>query len=109
MEATVDLYSTILLLGAAHGLFLALALINAKGGNPTSHRLLALLTLLFSIDLGLEFLEQSRHITAYLRFAVIDINIDFVLCASGSFGDYDVLFQDLLMGIFTLLEDLQTD
>ncbi|MCU7875332.1 MAG: AraC family transcriptional regulator [Candidatus Thiodiazotropha sp. (ex Lucinoma borealis)] len=78
MEATVDLYSTILLLGAAHGLFLALALINAKGGNPTSHRLLALLTLLFSIDLGLEFLEQSRHITTYLRFAVIDINIDFL-------------------------------
>ncbi|MCU7862861.1 MAG: AraC family transcriptional regulator [Candidatus Thiodiazotropha sp. (ex Lucinoma borealis)] len=78
MEATVDLYSTIFLLGAAHGLFLALALINTKGGNPTSHRLLALLTLLFSIDLGLEFLEQSHHITAYLRLVIIDINIDFL-------------------------------
>ncbi|MCM8854188.1 MAG: beta-lactamase family protein [Candidatus Thiodiazotropha sp.] len=32
-----------------------------------------------------------------------------VLCASGSFGDYDVLYQELLMAIFTLLEDLQND
>ncbi|MEW8112515.1 MAG: hypothetical protein AB2771_04580, partial [Candidatus Thiodiazotropha endolucinida] len=30
------------------------------------------------------------------------------LCASGSFGDYDETVEQLLLEIFTLLEDLQT-
>ncbi|MCU7877988.1 MAG: hypothetical protein KZQ84_14515, partial [Candidatus Thiodiazotropha sp. (ex Lucinoma borealis)] len=43
------------------------------------------------------------------RSAVEGKDTVIVLCASGSFGNYDVLFQDLLMGIFSLLEDLQID
>ena len=34
--------------------FLALALVNVKGGNAIAHRLLALLTLTFAVDLGVE-------------------------------------------------------
>ena len=52
MEPSVTLYSSIILLGAAHGLFLALALVNVKGGNAIAHCLLAVLTLLFAVDLG---------------------------------------------------------
>lgn len=54
-----NLLSTLTLLGAAQGLFLALALLNTKSGNIKGHRILALLTLIFSIDLGEEFLYQS--------------------------------------------------
>lgn len=78
MEPAIDLYAVVLLLGAAHGLFLTLALLHAKGGNLISHRLLALLTLVFSIDLGMEFLDQSRYITRYLKLYIIDLDIDFL-------------------------------
>ena len=78
MQPAIDLYSAIMLLGAAQGMFLALALVNAKGGLPAAHRLLALLTLLFSIDLGLAFLHQSGYIADYLRLLTLDTNIDFL-------------------------------
>lgn len=45
MLPQIDLYAIILLLGAAHGLFLALILLNAKDGEAMGHRQLALLTL----------------------------------------------------------------
>lgn len=76
MDPTITLFSIIVLLGAAHGLFLALALINAKGGNTTAHRFLALLTLAFAIDLGHEFLYQSRILLSVLELAYIDPNIN---------------------------------
>ena len=53
-----SLLSTLTLLGAAQGLFLGLALLNARAGDVRAHRLLALLTLLFAVDLGEEFLYQ---------------------------------------------------
>jgi hypothetical protein len=55
-------YSNILLLGAAQGLFLALALLNARGGNLVAHRLLALLTFVFAIDLAQEYLHQIQFV-----------------------------------------------
>ncbi|ODB83988.1 hypothetical protein A3195_09705 [Candidatus Thiodiazotropha endoloripes] len=78
MQPEIDLYSAIMLLGAVQGMFLALALINAKSGLPVAHRLLALLTLTFSIDLWMAFLHQSGHVTSYPRLLVIDTNIDFL-------------------------------
>ena len=53
-----NLLSTLTLLGAVQGIFLALALLNTKNGNIRAHRILALLTFLFSLDLGEEFLYQ---------------------------------------------------
>lgn len=58
MDGSFELLSTLTLLGAAQGIFLALALVNAKSGDSRSHRILALFTLLFSIDLGEEYLYQ---------------------------------------------------
>ena len=55
MDSGITLLSTLTLLGAAQGVFLALALLNTKGGDVSAHRILALLTLLFSMDLGEEF------------------------------------------------------
>ena len=59
MDIGFNLLSTLTLLGAAQGLFLALALLNTKGGNFTTHRILALFTLVLSMDLGEEFLYQT--------------------------------------------------
>ena len=53
-----NLLSTITLLGAVQGIFLALALLNTKKGDIRAHRILAFLTFLFSMDLGEEFLYQ---------------------------------------------------
>ncbi len=50
--------SILTLLGFTHGLFLASALFNAKNRNARPNRALGLLTLLFTIDLGEEFLYQ---------------------------------------------------
>ena len=53
-----NLLSTLTLLGAVQGVFLALALLNTKKGNIRANRILALLTFLFSMDLGEELLYQ---------------------------------------------------
>jgi AraC-like DNA-binding protein len=58
MDSGFELLSTLTLLGAAQGVFLALALLNTKSGDIRAHRILALLTFLFSMDLGEEFLYQ---------------------------------------------------
>jgi AraC-like DNA-binding protein len=58
MDSGLKLLSTLTLLGAAQGVFLALALLNTKSGDIRAHRILALLTFLFSMDLGEEFLYQ---------------------------------------------------
>jgi hypothetical protein len=78
MQPEIDLYSAIMLLGAVQGMFLALALINAKRGLPIAHRLLAMLTLTFSIDLWMAFLHQSGYIANHPRLLVIDTNMDFL-------------------------------
>ncbi len=58
MGNSFNLLSTLTLLGAAQGLFLALALVNTRGGDIRAHRILGLLTFLFALDLGEEFLYQ---------------------------------------------------
>ena len=58
MNAGFGPLSTLTLLGAAQGAFLALALLNTRTGDVRAHRILALLTCLFSVDLAEEFLFQ---------------------------------------------------
>lgn len=78
MEPASGLYSSILLLGAAHGLFLALALINVKGGNALARRFLALLTLAFATDLAVDFLYQSRYLLLFPKLAYLSESISFL-------------------------------
>jgi AraC-like DNA-binding protein len=58
MENSFSILSTLTLLGAAQGVFLSLALLNARGGDVRVHRLLGLLTFVLALDLGEEFLYQ---------------------------------------------------
>ena len=64
MDSDFNLLSTLTLLGAAQGVFLALALVNTQSGDIRAHRLLALLTFIFSLDLGEEFLYQTGFFEA---------------------------------------------
>ncbi|MFC1680836.1 helix-turn-helix domain-containing protein [Pseudomonadota bacterium] len=58
MDTSFSLLSTLTLLGAAQGVFLAMALLNTRVGDIKAHQILALLTFLFAMDLGEEFLYQ---------------------------------------------------
>lgn len=72
MEPSSTLYSTILLLGAAHGAFLAFALFAMKTGNRAALRLLALLTLAFAIDLAINYLIGSGHLAKFPRLLFVE-------------------------------------
>lgn len=72
MQPSITLYSGILLLGAAHGAFLALALINVRTGNTVALRLLALLTLTFAVDLAVNFLNVSGYLVLHPRLFFIE-------------------------------------
>ncbi|MEM8814255.1 MAG: helix-turn-helix transcriptional regulator [Pseudomonadota bacterium] len=72
MEVTTTLYSWVLLLGAAHGVFLAVVLINVNSGNVIALRLLALLTLTFAIDLGVNFLTVSGYLVHAPRLVFVE-------------------------------------
>lgn len=74
----MNLFSVILLLGTAHGLFLALALLHAPTGNVTAHRLLAAITLVFALDLGGEFLYQTHYYARLPYLIWIDDPLEFL-------------------------------
>ena len=78
MEPANTLFSSFLLLGAAHGLFLALALVNVRSGNALAHRLLALLTLTFAADLGVDFLLQSRYLLLFPKLILVEAVTSFL-------------------------------
>ncbi len=60
-----NLLSVLTLLGAAHGVFLALALVNTSTGDLKAHRILAFFTATFALDLGEEFLYQTGFFESY--------------------------------------------
>ncbi len=72
MQKTITLFSIIMLVGAAHGLFLTLTLVNTRDARKAGRFFLALLTLAFAIDLGHEFLVQSHYLLEVLALAFVD-------------------------------------
>ena len=74
----MTLYSVILLLGAAHGFFLAIVLINVNTGNVVALRLLAFLTLTFAVDLSVNFFMVSRYILHFPRLIYVESVVAFL-------------------------------
>lgn len=72
METSRALYEDLLLLGAAHGIFLAVALSLVRSGNRVALRLLALLTAAFAIDLGTNYLNVSDVLEQYPRLIFVE-------------------------------------
>lgn len=59
MPESLNLLKTLTLLGAAQGVLLTFALLRTKNSDNQAHRILAMLILVFSINLGEEYLYQS--------------------------------------------------
>ena len=78
MSPENTLYSIIMLLGAAHGLFLGLILLSTGKFAGTGRIYLALFTLAFALDLGHEYLYQSRYLLNFLGLAFIDPIVNLV-------------------------------
>ena len=72
IDPELNLYTSVLLLGAAQGVFLALALLTTRSGNVGAHRLLALLTLTFAADLGVDFLLHSQYLLIMPKLVYIE-------------------------------------
>ncbi len=68
----INIYSLILLIGAAHGLFLSLTLVNLKDSQDSGRYFLALLTMAFAVDLAHEFLIQTNLIRNLLPLFFVD-------------------------------------
>lgn len=78
MGAELNLFSNILLIGIAQGIFLALALLNTQGGNVISQRILATITLIFSFDLIGEFLYRADFYHKFPWIIWIDDPLEFL-------------------------------
>ena len=74
----MTLYSVILLLGAAHGVFLAIVVINVKTGNVVALRLLAFLTLVFAVDLSVNFFMVAGYILHFPRLIYVESVVMFL-------------------------------
>ena len=61
MEPPVDLIPTILFLGTAQGVLLALVLLTSRRGNRIANRILAITLILFSIDIVLHTFPHSEY------------------------------------------------
>lgn len=72
MESSNTLYAIILLLGAAHGVFLGFALLAVDTGNRIALRLLAALTLVFSVDLAVNYLNAAGHLAQFPRLRFVE-------------------------------------
>ncbi len=72
MHTELTLFSIIILVGAAHGLFLALTLINSRGAQHAGRIFLAMLTLAFATDLAHEFLFQSEYLVSLPLLRYVD-------------------------------------
>jgi len=59
LEPAISIFAIVVLLGAAQGLFLAIALLYARGGNRVANRILAVLILAFVVELADTFLYHT--------------------------------------------------
>ncbi|MET0072305.1 MAG: helix-turn-helix domain-containing protein [Candidatus Thiodiazotropha sp.] len=78
MEPGFNLYTTILLMGAVHGLLLALALLSTRSGNLVANRFLAALTLVFAIDLSDSFFLHADYRSVGIWTSVVSESLDFL-------------------------------
>lgn len=78
MEFNLNSFSIILLIGIAHGVFLSLVLLIVQKGNVLAHRILAIITLIFSFDLAGEFLYQTEYFHKFPQLIWIEDPFEFL-------------------------------
>jgi hypothetical protein len=77
-DPEITLLSVFFLVGAAQGVFFAVALFSGKLTDKTASRYLAFLLLIFSSELLSEFLDHSQFGLQYIRLMILIFPIDFL-------------------------------
>ncbi|MCI0698098.1 hypothetical protein L0337_39600 [candidate division KSB1 bacterium] len=62
MQPSFDLFSVLMLIGAAHGILLGFTLLSIRRGNRTANRILALALIFFALAMALHTLVYSKYI-----------------------------------------------
>jgi AraC-like DNA-binding protein len=77
-DPEITLLSVFFLVGAAQGVFFAVALFSGKSTDKPASRYLAFLLLIFSSELLSEFLDHSQFGLQYIRLMILIFPIDFL-------------------------------
>lgn len=77
-DPKITLLSVFFLIGAAQGIFFAVALFSGKLTDKTASRYLAFLLLLFAFELFSEFLDHSQYGLQYFRLMILIYPLDFL-------------------------------
>ena len=77
-DPEITLLSVFFLIGAAQGVFFAVALFSSKSTDQMASRYLAILLLVFSSELLSEFLDHSQFGLQYIRLMILIFPIDFL-------------------------------
>jgi len=77
-DPQITLLSVLFLIGAAQGLFFALALFSSTLTDKTASRYLGFLMLLFSLELLNEFLDHSQYGLQYFRAMILTFPVNFL-------------------------------
>jgi len=72
MNPFFDWISILLLVGAGHGLLLALTLLNLRRGNRVANRVMAAILLVFATNMTLHTLAYTKHIVYFPHFFKIE-------------------------------------
>ena len=79
MQSSFNWLAILLLIGAAHALLLALTLLNTRSGHRAANRLLALILIVFAIQIGLHIMTHTHFILQYPHFSKVASPIVFLL------------------------------
>ncbi len=77
-DPKITLFSVLFLVGAAQGIFFAVALFSSKSTDKTASRYLAFLLLLFSFELVSAFLDHSQYGLQHIRLMILIFPTDFL-------------------------------
>jgi AraC-like DNA-binding protein len=77
-DPKITLLSVFFLIGAAKGIFFAVALFSGKSTDKAASRYLAFLLLLFACELFSEFLDHSQYGLQYFRLMILIYPLDFL-------------------------------
>ncbi|MFQ5771148.1 MAG: helix-turn-helix domain-containing protein [bacterium] len=72
MQPSFNWLAILLLVGAAHGVLLAITLLNIRRGNRVANRIFALILMVFALSIGLHTFSHTQHLFKYPHFSKIE-------------------------------------
>jgi AraC-like DNA-binding protein len=78
VQPSVNIFAIFFLLGAAHGIFLAIALLTIKGGNRLANRIFAILLMVWALPLLTAAAYRSNYILSFPHLMKNEVPLIFV-------------------------------